>query len=208
MKGLIFFWNFESEVCLALERLSTWIIVTYFSCFGFVFSIGQNWNHGRSNSITNVTEHASVCRAKLIWHQTRCCFTISSVVRDAYFFIHVISYETGVVNTTQLHSQHSLLMSAGDYLALIILFFSLFFPFGNYNSLTCGLNSLKQNLDISHYLYLLWARVLNCLPVLFHVHLKLNVYNTVQYFSGQNICYVLKGQVWKNASHAFVIVHM
>lgn len=83
-----------------------------------------------------------------------------------------------------------------------------FFPFGNYNSLICCLNSLKQSLDISHYLYLLSACLLYWLSLEFHVHLKLNVYNIVQYFSGQNICNILKGQVWKNASRAFVIVQL
>lgn len=74
-------------------------------------------------------------------------------------------------------------MSAGDYIALIIVFFFSHSAV-NYNSLTCCLNSLNWNLDISHYLYLLSACLLHCLLVLLHVHLKFNC-----------LCSIFKGEI-------------
>lgn len=62
-------------------------------------------------------------KEKLIWHWKPCCFSSPPAVQNAYLFICLVSYEIGVLNTTQLHFHHSLLMSAGDYIALIIEFF-------------------------------------------------------------------------------------
>ena len=70
-------------------------------------------------------------RVNLIWHRNSCCFNGPPAVQNAYLFICFASYEIGVLNTTQLHFHHSLLMSAGDYIALITAPFFFFFPFSS-----------------------------------------------------------------------------
>lgn len=102
------------------------------------------------------------------------------------------SYPMRLELLIQPNSQHSLLMSAGDYLALIILFFSFHSAIITASSAALILLSRILTSTIS-FTSSQHAFCIVCLS--YFMYLKLNVYTIVQYFSGQNICNILKRRV-------------